>query len=142
MCAAFCGTLSFRKIADCKKIFQNKRHIVILIFKVSSGDIYYYSRHFLSYAQLINLFRTIKHRCFLQWYGICYMTCGSIDLSAGGILASLGYLCGYTMVMWNWNLVLAILLSLAVSALVRCGQWFPDCKVEILHYDCHSGCSV
>ena len=101
-----------------RRFFKTKESAVILMFTGLFLVTSIIAPSFLSYAQLINLFRTISLSLLPAMGMVFVMTCGSIDLSAGSVLAFSGMLCGYTMVMWNWNLVPAMLLSLAVSALV------------------------
>lgn len=101
-----------------RRFFKTKESAVILMFTGLFLVTSIIAPSFLSYAQLINLFRTISLSLLPAMGMVFVMTCGSIDLSAGSVLAFSGMLCGYTMVMWNWKLVPAMLLSLAVSALV------------------------
>ncbi|MDO5540291.1 MAG: ABC transporter permease [Eubacteriales bacterium] len=101
-----------------KNFFKTKESAVILMFTGLFLATSIITPAFLSYAQLINLFRTISLSLFPAMGMVFVMTCGSIDLSAGSVLAFSGMICGYAMVTWGWNPVLAIILALAISAVV------------------------
>lgn len=81
-----------------RRFFKTKESAVILMFTGLFLVTSIIAPSFLSYAQLINLFRTISLSLLPAMGMVFVMTCGSIDLSAGSVLAFSGMLCGYTMV--------------------------------------------
>lgn len=101
-----------------KKFIKTKESAVILMFTILFLVTSVIAPAFLSYAQLINLFRTISLSLLPAMGMVFVMTCASIDLSAGSVLAFSGMISGYAMVTWNWSPVFAILLALGVSVAV------------------------
>lgn len=101
-----------------KKFFRTKESAVILMFVGLFLLTAIINPAFLTYAQLINLFRTISLSLLPAMGMVFVMTCASIDLSAGSVLAFSGMLCGYTMIMWGWHPVLSVLASLCMAVCV------------------------
>ena len=101
-----------------KKFFKTKESAVILMFTVLYLVTAIITPAFLSYPQQINLFRTISLSLLPAMGMVFVMTCASIDLSAGSVLAFSGMVCGYAMVQWGWHPAFAIILSLAISCTV------------------------
>ncbi|MCI8736014.1 MAG: ABC transporter permease [Lachnospiraceae bacterium] len=100
-----------------KKFLKTKESAVILMFVVLFLGTAILQPALLTYPQLINLFRTISMSLLPAMGMVFVMTCGSIDLSAGSVLAFSGMLSGYAMVIWGWHPAFAVLLALGFSAI-------------------------
>lgn len=69
-----------------RRFFKTKESAVILMFTGLFLVTSIIAPSFLSYAQLINLFRTISLSLLPAMGMVFVMTCGSIDLSAGTVV--------------------------------------------------------
>lgn len=101
-----------------KKFFKTKESAVIVMFAALFLITAIISPSILSYAQTINLLRTISLSLLPAMGMVFVMTCSSIDLSAGSVLAFSGMLAGYAMTIWGWDPILAVLLALLVSVVI------------------------
>ena len=101
-----------------RKFFKTKESAVILMFTALYLVTAIITPAFLSYPQQINLFRAISLSLLPAMGMVFVMTCASIDLSAGSVLAFSGMVCGYAMVQWGWHPIFAMMLSLVISLII------------------------